>query len=164
MGNWNKLMYTRIAWHESWLIWIKQFVYYQMLKNCVKNDFFKKFATNMLEGNRSIIIQYLLVSFVINRNNIGLLPCCWEVTGFQTIPKYYWGGFRDRIRTHLSIRIDSPLWPCALYGFKATIKFEINCSSKYLVHFKAYFHIFSIFRTGCLIIFKNPISHQISSP
>ena len=46
MGNWNKLMYTRIARYEAWLIWIKQFVCHQALKNCIKNDFFKKFSTN----------------------------------------------------------------------------------------------------------------------
>ena len=37
---------------------------------------------------------------------------------------------------------------------------------KYLVHFKAYFHIFSIFRTSCLSTFKNPIRfhpHKIQS-
>ena len=37
---------------------------------------------------------------------------------------------------------------------------------KYLVHFKAYFNIFSIFRTSCLSTFKNPIrfhSYKIQS-
>ena len=35
-----------------------------------------------------------------------------------------------------------------------------------IVHFKAYFHTFSIFRTGCLSTFKNPIRfhpHKIQS-
>ena len=46
MGNWIKLMYARIVRCEAWLIWIKQFVYRQVLKNFVENNFFKHFATN----------------------------------------------------------------------------------------------------------------------
>ena len=41
MGNWKKLIYTRIANHEAWMIWIKQFVYHQVLRNCVKKIFSK---------------------------------------------------------------------------------------------------------------------------
>ena len=44
----------------------------------------------------SIIIQNLLVSFFVDRDKIGLLPCCWGETGFQTIPKYYREWFRDQ--------------------------------------------------------------------
>ena len=44
--NWNKLPYTRIAMHEAWLIWIRQIVFHQVLKNSIKNGFFKMFATN----------------------------------------------------------------------------------------------------------------------
>ena len=32
--------------HEAWLIWIKQLIYREMLKNCIKNDFLKQFTTN----------------------------------------------------------------------------------------------------------------------
>ena len=46
MGNLNKLMYTEIARHEAWLIWIKQFVFDEVLKNLIKNEFCKMFATN----------------------------------------------------------------------------------------------------------------------
>ena len=89
MGNWNKLMYTRTARHEAWLIWIKRFFCQQALKNCIKNDFFKKFATNKLEGNRLIIIHHLFVSFFVNKDSIGLFPSCLEVTGFQAIMYIY---------------------------------------------------------------------------
>ena len=37
------------------------------------------------------------------------------------------------LETILSRRIDSPSYPCALLGFKATINLEINCSSKFIV-------------------------------
>ena len=62
--NWNKLSHTRIARHEAWLIWIRQIVVHQVLKNSIKNGFFKMFTTNRLEGNRSIIIQTLFVPFM----------------------------------------------------------------------------------------------------
>ena len=46
MGNLNKLMYTKIARHEAWLIWIKQFVFDEVLKSCIKNEFCKMVDTN----------------------------------------------------------------------------------------------------------------------
>ena len=42
-----------------------------------------------------MIIQNLFFLFFTDRDNIGLFPECREVTGFQTILKRYWEGFRD---------------------------------------------------------------------
>ena len=72
----------------------------------------------------------MFVSFFVDRDNIGLLLCWREVTAFQTIPKYYWEGFRD---TYWNILFDILSWPSALSGFKAKISFEINCSSQFIV-------------------------------
>ena len=42
IGNWNKLMYTRIARREAWLIWIEKIVFRKVLKNSIENSFFKQ--------------------------------------------------------------------------------------------------------------------------
>ena len=52
-------------------------------------------ATYRSEGHRPIIIQNFLVSFFVCKGNIGFVLCYQEVTGVQTIPKYYLEGFRD---------------------------------------------------------------------
>ena len=61
------------------------------------------------KGNKSIIIQNLLASYFTDRDNIGLPPCCREVTGFQTIPKYYrenpFEAYRLEFKLQLFLRL-----------------------------------------------------------
>ena len=81
MGNWNKLMYTRIARHEVWLIWSKQNIFHQGLKNCIKRDLLKRFAKNRYEWNTSIIIQIFPYSreetHLKHKNWQHIWSCAW---------------------------------------------------------------------------------------
>ena len=94
----------------------------------------------------------------------------WGKT-FGDAAKYCWFhndsiNFRGKTsinsRGKLVFRFSNDVAKTCSYRSKLTMKIEI----KYLVHFKAYFHIFSIFRTGCLSTFKNLIRfhpHKIQS-
>ena len=83
---------------------------------------------------------------------------------FGDAAKHCWfhNDSQEYSRGKLVFRFSNDVTKTCSYRSKLTMKIEI----KYLVHFKAYFHIFSIFRTGCLSTFKNPIRfhpHKIQS-
>ena len=60
---------------------------------------------------------------------------------------------QEYCREKLVSRFSNDFAKLCSYRLKLTMKIKM----KHLIHSKAYFHIFSIFRTGCLSTFKNHI-------
>ena len=64
VNNLQQLILTRITWLKSRPIYIKQFIFFSILKNRIKNEPFKYFATDWQNWDRSIVIYQLLFIFL----------------------------------------------------------------------------------------------------
>ena len=131
-------MYTRVTRSESWLVGEKV-IFVDELIDTAKDQFFKDFRANGLEGHWSVVIYYLFSICVSVCVCVCVCVCACVCTGI-ILPFFQsswitpcWRQFFyiiDRVLVifklhNFSIHIKIPLWSWALCGFNPLINFKI---------------------------------------